>query len=88
MAHVDAVIGDLPALNVVKSVDEIRDRRFARAGRADKGDLLTGLGIERQVAQHGLFRRIGEIHAIEAHVAAQRHALPVRPDPEIVAPDV
>ena len=85
MAHVDAVIGDLAALNVIKAVDKICDGGLACAGRADERDLLSRLGIERQVAQHGLLRHIGKVHAIEAHVAAQRHALAVRPDPEIVA---
>ena len=85
IAHVDAVIGDVAALNVIEAVDEVRDRRLARTGRADEGDLLAGLGIEREVFQHRLVRIIGEVDVVEADVALQRHMCAVRLDPVEVA---
>ena len=42
VAHVNAVIGNRTALNVIKAVDQVGDRRLSRAGRADKGNFLTG----------------------------------------------
>ena len=46
VVDVDAVIADLAVGDVVEAVDEVRDGGLARAGRADKGQLLPGLGIE------------------------------------------
>ena len=85
VAHVDAVVGDLSGLNVVEAVDEVRDGRLARAGRADKGDLLAGLGVQRKLLEHRLFRHVGKVHVVEPHVAAQRDTFAAGLDPEVVA---
>ena len=57
LADVDAVVENLAVGNVVKAVDEVRDGRLARAGRADKGDLLAGLCVDGDVVQD-LFIRL------------------------------
>ena len=71
LVDVDAVVADLAVGNVVKAIDEVRDGRFARAGRADEGDLLARLGVNGYVVQHVLALGVGEVHIGEAHVAAQ-----------------
>ena len=43
IAHVDAVIGDVAALNVIEAVDEVRDRRLARAVEPTKAIFWPGL---------------------------------------------
>ena len=37
---VDAVVADFPVLNIVKTIDKVRDRRLAGPGGAYKGNLL------------------------------------------------
>ena len=71
LVDVDAVVADLAVGDVVEAVDQVRDRRLARAGGADERQLLAGLGVQRDVVQHGLFRRIAEVHVEEPHVAHQ-----------------
>ena len=46
---------------------------LACAGRADEGELLAGLGVERDVVQDGFLRLIAKINPEEADVAAQLH---------------
>ncbi len=43
LAHINAVIGDGAGGDIIKAVDEVGDRGFARAGGTDEGDLLPGL---------------------------------------------
>ena len=47
LVDVDAVVADFTVGNVIEAVDEVGDRGLARAGRADKGDLLPRLGVQR-----------------------------------------
>ena len=49
LVDVNAVIADLAVGDVIKAVDEVGDRGFARAGRADERDLLAGLGVQRDI---------------------------------------
>ena len=76
--HVDAVKCDLAGRDVVKAVDEVGDRRFACAGRADKGDFLPGLGVEADAVQNRAALVVAEADVAEAHVAAQRLQRAVR----------
>ena len=57
---VDAIIADLTILNVIKTVDQIRDSRLTGACRTDKCDFLTGLRIQIHIVQYDLFRNITE----------------------------
>ena len=84
VAHVDAVVGDGAGLDIVKPVDEIGNGGFSRAGGADEGDLLAGLGVQGQVPQHRLFRHIGKVHMGKAYIAPQGHQGAVRHTPVVV----
>ena len=55
-ADIDAVHRDRAALYIIKTVDQIRDRRFSGSRRTDKGDLLSRLRIERNILQNHLPR--------------------------------
>ena len=74
IAHINAVIGDGPRVNVIKAIDEVRNGGFSCAGGAHKGDLLPGLGIQAHIVQHGLFLGVAEVHMVKPHIAPQlRH---------------
>ena len=51
LAHVNAVNADGAAGDIVKARDEVEQRRFAAAGRADDGRRLAGLGRKADVLQ-------------------------------------
>ena len=51
LVDVDAVVADLALLNIVETVDQVGDGGLARAGGADEGDLLAGLGVKGNVMQ-------------------------------------
>ena len=68
---VDAVITDLTIRYVIEAVDQVSNGGLARAGGAYKSDLLSGMGIERHVVQHGFFRHIAEIHVFHGNIALQ-----------------
>ena len=72
---IDAVIGDRSFLDVVKTVDQIGDRRLSGTGRTDEGDLLSRLRIQLDVVQDGLVWHIAEGHIMEEHLSTQRHIL-------------
>ena len=78
VAHVDPVVGDDAVLDLIKAVDEVRDRRLAGAGGADEGDLLPGLRVDADVLQHRFVRHVAEVYVHEPHVAAQRDERAVR----------
>ena len=84
---VEAVIENPPALDVVEAVDEVGDGRLARAGGADKGDLLAGLCVEVNVVQDGVVGVVGKVDLLKPHVAAQRcrNASSSRPGPAVAA---
>ena len=73
IADIDAVVGDRARLNVVEAVDEVGDRRLARARRTDEGDLLPGLCVEGDVVEHRLALLIAERDAVEADIALQQY---------------
>ena len=77
LVDVDAVVADFAVGDVVKAVEQIGDGRFARAGRADEGDLLPRLGVERDVMQDGFALLVAEVNVEHPHVARKpgvRHA--------------
>ena len=51
LVDVDTVVADLAVRDVVEAVDQVGDGRLPCAGRADKGDLLARLCIQRDVVQ-------------------------------------
>ena len=42
LVNIDAVVTDLTILNIIETVDQVRDRGLTGAGGAYKCDLLTG----------------------------------------------
>ena len=67
----ESVVGDRPVLDLVEPVDQVRDRGLARAGSADEGDLLAGIGRQGDVVKHLFFRHIAEVHIGQGHEAFQ-----------------
>ena len=71
LPYVDAVVGDRPLLHVVEAVDKVCDGRLARAGGADKRDLLAGFGKEVHALEHVHLAVVAEGYVVETHVALQ-----------------
>ena len=63
--YVNAVVDNRAALDVVETVDQVRDRGLAGTGGAYKCNLLTGLCIHLDVMQHDLVIIVAEVHIIE-----------------------
>ena len=55
-----AVDGDGAALDIVEPGQKIGHRGLTRAGGADEGDLLAGLGVEGDVVEDRAVRRVAE----------------------------
>ena len=72
VVDVDAVISNLAVGDVIKPVNEVCDRSFACAGRADEGELLAGLGVKGHVMKHLLIRHIAKVYVKEANVALEQ----------------
>ena len=49
MADINAVDGDGPALDIVKTVDKVRDRSLSGSRGAHEGDLLSRLRVEADI---------------------------------------
>ena len=49
---INAVVGNCPAVNLIKPVDQIDNGGFSRTGRSHKGDLLPRLGVQADIPQH------------------------------------
>ena len=72
VAQVVAVDQDPPLGRVVEARGELRERRLARARRADQRDRLAGRDVQVDVRQGGLgARRVGERDVVERELAAQ-----------------
>ena len=65
LADVDTVDAHVAAAHVVETRQQLDERRLAGAGRADDRDLLAGIHLERDVAQHPLLAFVGEAHLVE-----------------------
>ena len=65
-------------IDIVKSVQQVGDGGFPRAGGAHEGDLLTGLGIKTQPLQNRHPGGIGKDHIVEPDVTPQGNQRPVR----------
>ena len=71
LIDIDAVVTDLAVGNVVEAVQEVGDGGLAGTCRPDKGDLLPGLCIDRDVVQHDLFGNVTEIDVKETDIPFQ-----------------
>ena len=75
-AHVHAADADRAAGRIVKARNEIQQRRFAAAGRADDGCDLAGPRREADVVQHVVLRAgIAERHMVERDGRVRGHGL-------------
>ncbi len=72
VADVVAVDGDAAVGGVIEARDQVDDRGLARAGRAQQGDHLAGLGLQRDVVQHLMVAEVGERDILETDVAFDR----------------
>ena len=71
LVDVDAVVANFAVGNVVEPGQQVGNGRLARAGGADKGDLLARLGVNADVMQHDFLRRVAEVHVVQHDVAFQ-----------------
>lgn len=65
----DAVVEDDTALDIVEAVDEVDDGGLAGSGTADKGDLLSGTGVDIDVEEDLLLGGVAEINMLEVDIA-------------------
>ena len=71
LVDIDAVVTDLTILNIVETVDQVRDRCLSGSGRSDKGDLLTRSRIQIHIVQNNLIRHISKVHIVEDDISGQ-----------------
>ena len=64
LADIHAIHQDFSAVDLVKPVDQVRDRRLARAGTADKRDLLSRFRIQGNMLQNRMTRHIAKRHIL------------------------
>jgi len=68
-ARLVAVHADFTGIHVVKAHQQVDHRRLAAAGRADDGDALAGLNVQREILDQLTIRGVGEIHVVDGHRA-------------------
>ena len=68
---IDVIIADFAVGNVVKPVDKVGNGGFARAGCANKGDLLARLGVKGHIVQNRFIRGIAKIHLFHGDIPLQ-----------------
>ena len=73
LIYVNAVITDLSILNVIKTIDQIHDRRLTRTRGTDKSNFLTGLCKKLNVVKHHLLVRISKIDTVKHNLTLQLH---------------
>ena len=71
LININAVIADLAVLDVVKPVNQVRDRRLSGSGRAHEGHLLAWLRVKPDIMKDDLILRIAKVHAVHHHLALQ-----------------
>ena len=78
VVHVNSVVEQvaLALLHIVKSVDEVDNRRFTGTRSSHEGNLLAGQSIDIDVEEHLLFRHIAEVDVAEVHIAQHRRPIP------------
>src|SRR5262245_9276876 len=72
--YVDIINKNATALDIVKAIKQFADRRFSRAGCADKRDLLSWFYGKRDVTEHPIFTFISEPHMVERDTSLQTRA--------------
>ena len=71
LLYVYPVVPYFAVLYIVKTVYEVRYRRFARARRADERYLLARPRVQTYIVQYGLFGLVSEVNVLENYISAQ-----------------
>src|SRR5699024_6014559 len=71
LVNVNPVIADLAVSDIVKTVEQVCDSRFACAGGSYKSYLLPRFRIERNIMKYGLSRFISKVYLMQPHVPLQ-----------------
>ena len=69
LADIHSVYGDAVFLHIVKAVEQVRHRGLPGTGGTYKGNLLAGMGIEADVFENLLLRRISEADIVQDYVS-------------------
>jgi hypothetical protein len=69
LVDVDVVITNFAIRDIVETVDQVRDRRLAGAGRSNESDLLAWFGVKRDIMKNRLALHVGEIDIVEINLA-------------------
>ena len=71
LPDVDAIKADLAVINIVETIDQVRDGRLTGARCTDKSDLLPGLCPQRDVVKNRLFPVVGKVDVFHDQLTAQ-----------------
>ena len=71
LIDIDTIVADLTILNIIETVDQVRDRSLSGTGTSDKSNLLTRCCVEVYIVEHDLIRVITEINIIKDNIAFQ-----------------
>ena len=82
--YVYSVIDYFSALDIIKTVDKIRNGGFSGAGWTDESDFLAGFCEKRKVFQNRFSFNIGKIHVVETNVTPKGNPFSVRKNPVII----
>ena len=69
--NINAIITDLSVLNIIKSVNQICNRRLSCTSRADKRNFLTRRCVQIHIMKHDFFRYIAKIYIIKNNISGQ-----------------
>src|SRR5947209_5732781 len=53
LAHINTIDKDASLINIIDTIDQFRERTFARASLPNNSDRLTRFGMEGDVFEHG-----------------------------------
>ena len=71
LIDIDTIVADLTILNIIETVDQVRDRSLSGTGTSDKSNLLTRCCVEVYIVEHDFIRVITEINIIKDNIAFQ-----------------
>ena len=71
LVNIDAVIADLSICDIVKTIQQIRNRGLSCSGRPHESYLLARLRVKRDIAEHRFIGHILKIHIKQAHISLQ-----------------
>src|SRR6266487_1214967 len=78
LAHIDAVNQDVPFIDIINAIDQLRERALASPRLSHDGDGLSWLRMERDIFQHG-HAAIAECDVLEHDVTMHPSIAPAIP---------